>query len=162
MSLFDRRYLLISLVALAGCGFTPVYGPGGSAQGLRGAVEIADPVARDSYSLVKELESRLGQPVLARYALSYEITTSQDDLAINPSQEITRYNILGDVAFVVTDIASEAEVYAGSVNSFTSYSATGTTVSTKTAELDAYDRLMVIMADQITSRLLATSGDWYK
>lgn len=162
MSLFDRRSLLICLVALAGCGFTPVYGPGGAAEGLRGAIEIADPTNRDSYALVKELESRLGQPMLARFQLTYQIKTLQDDLAITPSQEITRYNVIGEVEFAVWDIAADTEVYASSVNSFTSYSATGTTVSTKTAELDAYDRLMVILADQITSRLLATSGEWYQ
>ena len=47
------------------------------------------------------------------------------------------------------------KVGAGKVQSFTSYATTGTTVATMTAETDAYKRLMVILADQVVTRLMA-------
>ncbi|HCQ58330.1 MAG TPA: hypothetical protein DIU10_10575, partial [Sulfitobacter sp.] len=46
-------------------------------------------------------------------------------------------------------------VTSGKVESFTGYSATGTTVATRAAELDAQERLMVILADLVVSRLYA-------
>ena len=46
------------------------------------------------------------------------------------------------------------------MQSFTSYSATGSTVAGLAAEEDAALRLMHILADQIVTRLLATSGQW--
>ena len=46
----------------------------------------------------------------------------------------------------------------GNVDSFTGYSATGTTVATRAAERDAYERLMTILADQIVTRLEAGAG----
>jgi LPS-assembly lipoprotein len=44
-------------------------------------------------------------------------------------------------------------VISGSVDNFTSYSATGTTVATLAAERDAQERLMIQLADQIFVRL---------
>jgi valyl-tRNA synthetase len=48
----------------------------------------------------------------------------------------------------------------GDVNTFTSYSASGTLVATNASEIDAGHRLMRLLADQIVTRLIATSGDW--
>ncbi len=45
----------------------------------------------------------------------------------------------------------------GRVESFTSYSATGSTVATLAAETDAATRLMQILADQIATRLIAAA-----
>lgn len=159
---FNHRILLIACVALAGCGFQPAYGPGGAAEGLRGSIDVDAPTERDSYALVKQLESRLGQPITPQYGLSYKISTNQDDLAITPEQEITRYNVLGSIDFEITDLASQASLFSSSVSSFTAYSATGTTVSTLTAERDAYARLMIILADQMTSKLIATADSWHQ
>jgi len=43
----------------------------------------------------------------------------------------------------------------GTVNSFTGYSATGNTTVSLASERDARERLMIILGDQITARLLA-------
>ena len=59
-----------------------------------------------------------------------------------------------------TDRTTATRVTGGRVESFTSWSATGSTVAGLTAEEDARLRLMRILADQIVARLLATSGDW--
>lgn len=162
MSLFNRRTLILSLAALAGCGFQPAYGPSGSATGLRGSIEVDAPNTENGFNFVRHLEQRLGQPESAQYAMSYTLKLSADDLAITPAQEITRYNVLGAVSYSVRDTATGAVVHSGSVDSFTSYSATGTTVSTLTAKRSAYARLMIVLADQITNRLIATSDGWAK
>lgn len=157
MSLSDRRVFLISLAALAGCGFTPVYGPGGAASSLRGNITISDPTDLNGFNLVRRLEDRLGRNDHGAYRLGFVLNLSEDELGILPDQTITRYNVLGEASFTLTHVESEEVVTSGKVRNFTSYAATGTTVSTLTAERDAYERLMVILADQIVTRLLASA-----
>ena len=48
----------------------------------------------------------------------------------------------------------------GAWENFTAYSATSPTVAGLTAEEDAAFRLMRMLADQIVTRLIATSGSW--
>lgn len=160
MSLFNRRVFLLSLTGLAACGFEPAYGPNGSAAGLRGAILVDNPTDRYSFELVKQLEDRLGQPVEPRFGLAIDLRLEEDDLAITQEQEILRYNIIGRANFTIYDLNTKEPLYESAANSFTSYAATGTNVSTAAAEQDAYDRLMVILADQITTRLIASSGSW--
>lgn len=160
MSSSDRRTILLALAALplAGCGFTPVYGTGGSAEALRGRVRAADPDDHNGYVYIGRLEERLGRPEAPIFDLSYTISTSEEGLAISSGGETTRYNVTGTARFTLTDRRSGQSVLTGSVDSFTAYSATGTTVSTLSAKRAAYDRLMVILADQTITRLLASAA----
>ena len=160
MSSFNRRTLILSLAALSACGFTPAYGPSGPAKELRGQILVDAPNDRNSFDFVRRLEERLGQPQASLYKLSYTLNLTEDDLAITPAQEITRYNVLGMAEFTIQNTGTGEIITSGTVDSFTSYSATGTTVSTQTAKRAAYSRLMIILADQITTRLVATSGSW--
>jgi LPS-assembly lipoprotein len=159
MSSFDRRSLLISLTALAACGYTPVYGPGGEAEGLRGRITIDPPRDSEGFELVRRLEDRLGA-VGSDYRLSAAIRTGEESLGITPEQVITRFSILGEADYRLTDAATGTLVASGTVSGFTSYSATGTPVATRAARRDATRRLMVILADRIVAELLATAGDW--
>jgi len=157
---FNRRTLVLAFAALGACGFQPAYGPNGAAANLQSSIEVDAPNTRDGFNFVRRLEERLGQPEAAQFALSYTLKLSEDDVGITPAQSITRYNVLGAVDYAVRKVATGEVVHSGTVNSFTSYSATGTTVSTQTAKRAAYARLMIILADQITTRLIATSGGW--
>lgn len=163
MSSSDRRTILFALAALplvAGCGFQPAYGTGGSAQRLLNRVAVDAPTDRDGFTYVSRLEERLGRTQVPAYRLSFVLKTTTDDLAITAEQEITRYNVIGSVAYTLTDTASGTTLTSGTVDSFTGYSATGTTVSTLAAERDAYERLMTILADQTVTRLIAASTGW--
>ncbi|HHS94689.1 MAG TPA: hypothetical protein ENK63_05070 [Rhodobacterales bacterium] len=160
MSLSDRRLFLTSLLALGACGFTPVYGPGGAAQGLTGAIEVQAPNERDEYELVKRLEERLGQPNGARFTLGYRIETREEASGITAGAETTRKQLFGTVTFTLTASATGQVVQSGSVTSFVSYSQQGTTVSTARGERDAHYRLMVALADLLTTRLIAGAPDW--
>lgn len=162
MWLSDRRAFLAVFLAggVAACGFTPVYGPGGTGEGLRGAISFASPDTREGYELVKALESRLGRTFDGPYLLSYKIATQTQDMGVTATQEITRTQVQGTVAYTVTERASGAVVTKGAVSNFTTYSSEGSTVSTATVERDAYRRLMVSMADMITTRLMASFAGW--
>jgi len=156
----DRRTLLklAGAVALAGCGFTPAYGPQGGAAALLGGVSPDSPQTRDDFALVRRLSERLGPAQAARYRLAYKIQTDVLDQAITPDNATTRYSLTGLADYTLHDAGSDAVLLTGRVTSFTSWSATGSIVATQSAERDAHERLMRMLADQIVTRLLAQAG----
>jgi LPS-assembly lipoprotein len=157
MSSFDRRALLTLLAAapLAACGFTPVYAPGAQATALRGAVRMDDPETPDQFDIVREIEARFGRPTTPLYDLSITPRVTEDSLTVVGARDITRFNLIGTATYALRPVGSDSALLSGEVNSFTSYSATGTTVSTLTAERDARSRLMIILANLVVTRLLA-------
>ena len=151
-----RRAALAGLAALAGCGFTPAYAPGGVGQRLRGAVHLPDPAEIDSYALNAHLTARLGPETAPRYDLAYVLRVAVVEQGITPEQVTTRFSLNGTLDFRLTDRASGATLSQGAVSAFTSYSATGSTIATTTAEADARARLMRMLGDQLVTRLLGT------
>lgn len=155
MSSSDRRAFLFGLLALSGCGFEPVYGPGGTAETLRGRIEIAPPADEEGYALVNRLKDRLGQPRSADFRLDADIRVTEESVGFLPDGTISRYNVLGRVDWRLARIADGSQVMSGGEKSFTSYSATSTTVSTIFARRDARERLMTILADRIVADMLS-------
>lgn len=161
MSSSDRRaFLTLSALALAGCGFTPALGPGGSAESLLGQVEIDDPSDVEGFALVRALEVRLGRPEAPRYRLGADIRISEEGVGVLPDQTTTRFNVQGRVDYRLTEIATGETVASGQVTNFTSYAATSTTVATTSARRDARDRLMAMLADQIVNDILMSARDF--
>ena len=157
MSLFSRRALILLPAVLAACGFTPVYGPDGTATALRNRVLVDAPTDKDSFMLVRDLEQRLGQAQAPAYRLSLVLRTDTQGQAVTSEGDITRFSIIGTVDYTLRQIDSEAIVASGSVDNFTGYSATGSTIETLASERDAYSRLMAILAELITTKLYATA-----
>jgi LPS-assembly lipoprotein len=157
MSSSDRRTFLalIAALPLAACGFAPAYAPGGAATALRGRVALQEPDTRAGFDLVGRLQERLGTASAPRWQLAYTISLSEEGVAITPEGAVTRFNVTGSVDWTLTDTASGARVDGGTVRSFTSWSATSTTLAGLAAQEDARRRLMVILADQIVTRLIA-------
>ena len=164
MSLLNRRTLLVVLapLALAACGFTPVHTPGGTGDALYGQVAIQAPESIpstsdvDSYLLVRNLEQRLGRTTAGTYQLNLTLRTYNEGQAITADSQITRYSIIGNASYTLTRLSDGMVVASGNENAFSVYSATGSTVETLAGERDAHQRLMVILADQINTRILAT------
>lgn len=154
MSSFDRRAILLSLAALAGCGLRPVYGTGSPALALRGGVQVSTPDSREAFRLKARLEDRLGPPVSPAYRLDVALTLSESPVGVSTGQEITRYTLRGTATYSLTDAVTGQVVDQGEVSNFTGYSATGTSVATLAAERDARDRLAVSLADLILARLM--------
>ncbi|MBY6056563.1 LPS assembly lipoprotein LptE [Leisingera daeponensis] len=164
MSLLNLRTLLLALPLIAAaCGFTPVYAPGGTGSELHGKIEvqapeeIRDASGADAYFLVQNLEQRLGRGSSAAYELGLTLSTQEEGQAITADNEITRYSVIGTAGFSLTRLSDGKIISSGTVRNFTGYSATGSTVETLAGERDAHERLMVILADQITAQILATA-----
>ncbi|MDF1871030.1 LPS assembly lipoprotein LptE [Vannielia sp.] len=149
--------LLGAALLLASCGFAPLYGPGGPGDTLHNRLELAAPTTTNEFTFVNRVETRLGRAASAPMRVDYEITTSRTGGAITADQETQRHALSGTVTYKVVDTASGAVLSTGTTQNFTSYSATGTTVATGTAERDAHKRLMVILADQMVTHLMATA-----
>ena len=158
MSSFSRRVFLGgAAIALTGCGFTPAYGPGGGAARLDGNILMDEPKTQPAFQLTRHIEDRLGRASNPRYGLSYAIEIAEEPIAISENDVTLRYNVLGEVTYALRDLSTGAVVNSGKVDSFTSYSTFGTTVATQAAERDAQDRLMVILGDQMITRLIASA-----
>ena len=157
MSSCNRRFALLAgpLAALAACGFTPVYGPGGQGRTLWGRVEFESGTTEESYLLVRNLEERLGRTSTGDFTLTADIRVSEEGQGVTEEGNITRFSIVGRVDYEMRAHDSDEIVAQGNVENFTGYSATGTTVETLAAQSDARERLMQILADQVTTRLLA-------
>lgn len=153
MSSFDRRTLILMPLALAACGFQPVYAPGGNADQLYGRIEVSAPDSVNTYLLVRNLEERLGRPAAAEYKLNVSLRTSTQGQAITADNAILRYAIQGNVNYALVRSGTGEVVHSGNVSNFTGYSATGSTVETFASEKDANRRLMEILADEVTTRL---------
>lgn len=168
----SRRQMFLGLAALPACGFTPAYGPGGAAAGLRGAIAVDAPNDEDGYYLVRHLEQRLGTGSAPEYRLSASIAIGEEGLGTTPDQDITRYRVRGVLTWAMRTNGDDTVLTNGVVRNFTGYSApvfddtrgsiAGNTVSVLTARRDARERLMVILADQLVARLIATAPDWRK
>ncbi|PSL21318.1 LPS assembly lipoprotein LptE [Shimia abyssi] len=162
MSSFNRRSLLLLTAAsgltLSGCGFEPVYGTDGAATALQDNVAIDEPNDNATYLLVRELEDRLGRGRGGEdFGLSLKIITDQKSVGRTVAQVTTRFDITGEATYSLRNLDSKEVVTTGKVNSFTSYSTTGSTVAELAAETDAFERLMVILADLIVADLQAYS-----
>ncbi len=175
MSYSRRQFGLFAgaAAALSACGFTPAYGPSGAAARLQVRMAMDVPQNRNEFDLVRQLEQRLGHTTTPTYQLSYDISTRQDGVGVTPEQEIIRFNIVGDVRYTLTDVATGTVLTTGRVDTFTGYSAgavdvtatppsTNATIATLAAQRDARARLMVALADQIVTQLVAGSPDWLK
>ncbi len=146
--------------ALAACGFTPAFGTKGPAEKLLGTVRTADPTDKNSFDFVQHMDERLGRPTNPLYDLAYTITTTPVGVGITPDNATTRYNLTGGIDWTLTRRADQTRMTGGHIDSFTSYSATGSTVAGLTAESDASLRLMRLLADAVVMRLVAASASF--
>lgn len=153
---WSRRKLLavgLSTLGLAACGFTPVYGPGGPGQRLFGKVRVSDPKSMGDFAFLRQITDRLGRADSPEFELTYRLRIAVVPQAITPEEVTTRYALNGTAGYVLTDLATNQVVAQGQVSNFSSYSTTGTTIATMSAEQDAHDRLAVMLADQVVTRL---------
>lgn len=153
---FNRTVLVLALMALSACGFQPVYAPGATGANVQNKISVQAPNNRNAFLLTQRLEERLGRASNADYTLQYAISTSQANLAVDTEGSVTRFNLVGSARFSIIATSTGQVALSDTVTNFTGYSAAGTTVATFAAERDARKRLMILLADQIVTRVLST------
>lgn len=158
MSSFDRRTLLVSLFALGGCGFRPLYGGGttGGAGQMLGKVRIATGRGELPFRLREALiENLRPAPAGAPLILTVEANVTRDGLLIEDDDQITRYNLTLDVDYVLKRPGNPAPLYTGQARSIAAYNATASQYATLVSEREVQARAADDVADKITRRLAA-------
>jgi len=155
MWLSSRRGFFLAALVLAGCGFEPVSGVNAKSQILRNTVLVQAPKNRVEFELVRNLEVQLGQATSTFYELRYKLNVDEDIIVVSTAQEINRFSLVGVLEYSLVD-NDGVVLISKTAKSFTGYSATGTTVATQRSKRDAYDRLMVILAKQVSNFLLTS------
>ena len=154
MSSYNRRAVLLGLSAsIAGCGFTPVYGPDTAASTLSGRIFIEEPTTRAGHLVTQHIEARLGRSDPAPYKLTLSVRQGTGGLGTTATGGTTRYHRTGYASYTLTNSTTGAMITSGTVQNFTGYSATGNTAATLAAERDSIDRLMKMLAEQIIDKL---------
>jgi LPS-assembly lipoprotein len=152
----DRRVLILGLLALPACGFTPAYAPGGTGTVLDGQVAVSAPDTGLGYRTRDRLERRLGLPQGSpRFALAVTPTAERTAAAFTEDGLQSRANLIGVSRYRLVDTATGAALATGTVDAFTGFATAGSTVASRAAERDAEERLAVMLADLIMTRLLA-------
>lgn len=143
------------LAALAGCGFRPVYLPDSATQKFQDQIFVQAPTKRVEYEFVKALQGQVGRAQSGQFKLSYDIEMTTRSTVVSAAQELERFSVEGLVSFTLTD-SENTPITSGSTRSFTTYSATGSTLASDRSQRDAENRLAVILADQVVTHIIAT------
>lgn len=146
-----KPYFLISCLLLLGaCGFTPLYAGGSGASGL---ISVDTIEGRQGHSLRKNVLLELGPGLPGIYgpaSLTITLDTDLGRLALQPDEAATRTDIIAraDYVLVYDDTAisgySEAE---------TSFLVPLAPYADITAQVDASDRAMILLARRIVDDL---------
>jgi len=102
--------------------------------------------------LYSKLEENFGQLENPVFSLSVSYGVSSKGLGSLGS--ITRYNLIGNASFKLVNISTNALIISEKLKAFTSYSASSQTLATETAARAARDRLMVSIADQVSTSII--------
>ncbi len=158
MWLFRRNILysanLLIGLALAGCTLKPLYKSGSEPADFLQNIELDAPKDPDSYVLYNRLVERLNGGQGARYLLSVTPRKSESRAGIAEDGRAQRKIVTGFADYRIVQIADGSEVQSGSVKAFTGYAQSGSNVAILAASNDAYDRLMIQLADKILDTLI--------
>ena len=157
MSSYSRRFVLLAPLALAACGFRPIYGRGSAAEALNGKIALGSVDDRLSFEFYEQLENRLGRAEVPIFQLDITLDLETKGLAITQDNAITRYNLTGVARFSLTRIETGEVVLQDNLRAFTAYSATASAYATFISERDAKRRIAVSLADQISIRIASSA-----
>lgn len=141
--------ILVLLLGLAGCGFTPVYAPGSrDAQNLSNIRVAPPPNTRVGYLFVRDLEDRLGRNPNAELLLNHSIWVFEEGVEFG----VERAQVVGKVDYQLVSQSDNVVLATGSVESFTSYSSASLLYDS--ARRAAEERLMQILANKTITDLM--------
>jgi len=142
--------ILCASLAVAGCGFHPMYG--GGKVGPELASIYVEPVAeRDGYELRNQLIDLLGsdgRQAGKAYTLKLTLNELSNGVTLQNDATITRYNDTLTVSYVLTD-AQGKQVTSGSQSSLAAYNVSNAPYSTLAVQQDSDRRAADDLADRI-------------
>jgi len=153
-----RRALLLSLAALGGCGFRPLY-EGGTSDGpgaLLGKVRIIAARGELPFRLREALiENLRPAPANAPLTLAVAAKVTRDGLLIEEDDQITRFNLTLDVEYVLRRAGEKNPLHSNEARSIAAFNATASQFATLVSEREVQARAAEDVAEKISRRLAA-------
>ena len=153
-----RLTALLLTLALAACGFHPLYGRGGASPAVMASIYV-DPIPdRTGYELRNSLIDLFdsGRSGSKQYRLKVTLRDERRGIALQNDATITRYNYLLDADYQLID-STGAIVTSGHQSTLTAYNVVSSPYATLAAEQDAQKRA----ADDLSQRIQLDLGVWF-
>ena len=152
-----KKIIYASLFFISACGFNPVYTDRNSSK-LLGQITIQEPNTQNDFIFYSRLIDRFGDRG-DRYTLSYAISTSEEDRALNFDGTVHRVEISGSVLFNLKDSKTGTEILSDRAEMHLSYSNAGSTAAVLNAKRVASKQLIVLLSDKVEDRILLAIVD---
>ena len=152
-----KKIIYASLFFISACGFNPVYTDSNSSK-LLGQITIQEPNTQNDFIFYSRLIDRFGDRG-DRYTLSYAISTSEEDRALNFDGTVHRVEISGSVLFNLKDSKTGTEILSDRAEMHLSYSNAGSTAAVLNAKRVASKQLIVLLSDKVEDRILLAIVD---
>jgi LPS-assembly lipoprotein len=154
-----RRGALALLLLAGGCGFRPLYAPDERGGALWGQVRLEGVEGREGYHFRQALRRRLGEPAAdADYTLTVSLSFDERGIAITPTDDITRIDVLGEARYALTPAGAEAPAMQGVARSVSAYNTLANPYATRVAADDAVRRVAEDLATRVFLRIAAEDG----
>lgn len=146
-------------MALAGCGFQPLYGPGinnteVSASLASVRVEpLNDRVGQQMHNFLRDRLNPRGQPVEPNYRLQVSLTERLEELGVRRDETATRANLRMVAQFTLVSADGQTPLLTGRSSSTASYDILTNPFATTVSEDAARERTLREVADDIQTRL---------
>ncbi|MFQ5954163.1 MAG: LPS assembly lipoprotein LptE [Kiloniellales bacterium] len=153
-----RAALIAALVALAACGFQPLYGEGPrqAAPKQIGTIAVApipDRLGQVTRNLLLDRLNPRGQPADPIYRLEVTLNETAQRLAFRKDATATRALLNLSAQFQLSEIGTRMVVYDGRSRATASYNVVESEYATIAAEQNARQRVARIVAEDIVIRV---------
>lgn len=129
-------------MALAGCGFTPLYATPGNVGGLRAVLVDAPAHSRTGYLLRQQLDDELGRDPAAApaYRLGFTVDERRYPRGVRVNNVANRYEIQLNIAYTLTDAGTGRVLLTGVAPANVSYDSADAPYAGVAAEQDGEER----------------------
>ena len=158
ISSFRVATVALAMLALAACGYEPLYGDKG---GVETSAELAtirvDPIKDRVGQLLRnqllDTLNPMGEPSKPAYRLLVEVTETKQELAVRKSELATRSNMLFTANYRLTRFGSEGAVLSRSSSVSASYNLLNNDFANLSSEADARERGVRELSQDIARQL---------
>ena len=154
------RILLCLGLALAGCGYHPLYGQRGAdnasvvdEMALIRIEAIPDRIGQQMYNMLRERLNPYGKPEQAKYALAIALTETRENLFLEKDETATRANLTLKASFILRRLDDGSVITTGSSRSVSSYDILSSQFASVISQEDARERCARAISDDMRTRL---------
>ena len=152
-----KKIIYASLFFISACGFNPVYTDSDTSK-LLGQISIQEPSTQNDFIFYSQLIDRFGDRG-DKYTLSYAISTSEEDRALNFDGTVHRVEISGSVLFNLKESETGKEILSDRAELHLSYSNAGSTAAVLNSKRATNKQLTVLLANKVADRVLLAIVD---